>query len=82
MHGDWLALSKTIPSFHSRDEEYFENIVRNGGNASDQHFPLVPQCFLQVPQKFNVLVTFGLSSATDLNLDSPLFLSLGKLLKC
>ena len=33
----------------------FENIVRKGENADNQHFLLFPQCFLHFPKEFSIL---------------------------
>ena len=32
----------------------FENIVRKGGNAGNQHFLLFPQCFLLFPTQIAI----------------------------
>ena len=32
--------------FNDPDKIMFQNIVGNGENAGNQHFPLFPQCFL------------------------------------
>ena len=42
-----LTLYHTICTFTNPDKETaFENIVGEGENAGNQHFLLVPQCFL------------------------------------
>ena len=37
------------------EKKPFENIVRKGENAGNQHFLLFSQCFLPVPRKISVL---------------------------
>ena len=57
----------------------FENIVGKGENAGNQHFLVIPQCFLSFPKtNFNFSVKFNLMSANALNLDQSKNLLLGK----
>ena len=48
----------------------FENMVRKGENAGNQHFLLFPQCFLPFPEQISIFsVAFILSSATAFNFE-------------
>ena len=49
-----LTLYHTIPTFNDREKEAFENIVGKGENAGNQHFLLLPQCFLPIPKRISV----------------------------
>ena len=53
----------------------FENIVRKGENAANQHFLLFPQCFVFFPKQISTL-----SSTNDFNLDQSKILLFGKVL--
>ena len=55
----------------------FENTVRKGENAGDQHFHLFPQCFLPHHREIVILTMFNLSSANDFNLITSKILSFG-----
>ena len=57
----------------------FENIVRKGENAGNQHFLLFPQCFLPFPKQGLLFYSnFFMSSANAFNLDQSKVLSFGK----
>ena len=62
----------------SKNKKPFENIVRKGENADNQHFLLFSQCFLLFPKKDICEVAFILSSANAFNLDLSKILSFGK----
>ena len=59
-----LTLFHTTPTLKKKA---LENIVGKGENAGNQHFLLLPPCFL--PLSKQISVTFILSSANALNLD-------------
>ena len=53
--------------------------MRKGENAVNQHFLLLPQCFLPIQKQIPILsVTFILSSANASNLDQFKILLFGK----
>ena len=57
----------------------FENVVGKGESAGNQHFLLLPQCFLSfLGKKKKKSVTFILSSANAFNLNQTKYLSFGK----
>ena len=59
----------------------FENIVRKGENAGNQHFLLFPTMFSTLPEtNFNFSVTYILSPANAFNFNQSI-LSFGKKLK-
>ena len=66
-----FILYHTIPTFNNlKKMESFENIVRRGENAGNQHFLPFLTMFSTLPTtKCNVLVTFILWSANTSNLD-------------
>ena len=70
-----LTLYHSVPTLKMK---HFENIVRKGENAGDQHFLFFQQCFLPIPKKFLVLVIFILSSENAFNLDHSKNFSFGK----
>ena len=41
-----LTLYHSIPAFNNPTKKTLENIVGKGENAGNQHFLLIPQCFL------------------------------------
>ena len=49
-----LILYHTIPTFNDLENEAFENIVRKGENAGNQHFLLFPQCFLNFSKQISI----------------------------
>ena len=42
----FLTLYHTIPSYNNPWKKPFEIIIGKGENAGNQHFLLIPQCFL------------------------------------
>ena len=46
-----LTLYHTIPTIMTLKKKAFENIVEKGENAGNQHFLLLPQCFLLIPRQ-------------------------------
>ena len=58
----------------SQRKEAFENILGKGENAGNQHFLLLPQCFLPFQKQVLIFV----SSASALNLDWSKILSFNK----
>ena len=79
LFGKGLSLYHIISTFNNSKEEAFENIVWTGENAGNQHFLLLPQCFLPFPiVNFNFWFTFKLSSANAFNLDRSKILLFGK----
>ena len=61
--------------FTTLNERPFENIVRKGENAGNQHFLLFPQCFLPF---LNQGIIFH---SNAFNLEQSMILSFGKELK-
>ena len=49
-----LTLCQTIPTFNDPEKEPFENNIRKGENAGNQHFLLFP-CFLPFPNQISVV---------------------------
>ena len=61
-------------------KKLYENLVRKGEHAGNQHFLLIPHCFL--PLKSNIiLATMKLSSASAFNFDKAKILLFGNGLK-
>ena len=50
-----LTLYHIILNFNDPEKEAFQNIVRKGENAGNQHFLLLPQCFLPIPKRTSVV---------------------------
>ena len=85
-----LNLFHTIPTFKdlgqkrslvftTLEENSFENILGRRENTGNQHFFLIPQCFLPfLNTTSNLSFTFNLSSVNGFNLTKSKVLSFGK----
>ena len=45
---------RTIPTLNDPKMEAFENILGKGENAGNQHFLLIPKCFLPFPKQISI----------------------------
>ena len=71
-----LTHSHTMTPFACLGKKPFQNTVGKGENAGNQHFLLLPQCFLLYQrQKLSFMLHCSLSSANAFNLDNVNFLS-------
>ena len=63
-------------------KKLFENILEKGENADDQHFLLLPRCFLPYDRQIKCFeLNSNFLSANAFNLDKAKIMSCGKRLK-
>ena len=76
--GNGLILYHKSRPLTTQAKKPFENIVRKGENAGNQHFLLFPQCFQPIPKRIPVFkLRLICTSARTINLDQSKVFAFG-----